>query len=876
MNLSKQIHVYSLDTACFYDEDELRIHAKLLRLYSLRNRIKDKLERQLTKMHDDKKIRLYERHQAKANRWIKYFKECLYDEFQNTRKRNQESGALRKLREECLVDRNVVSVFDSFLTRTLGCAVDRLTMDIMIIQVYFFQVAEDLIKDGCEFDGERYVLFSASAGQIRTKKFVMIKESLLNRHSKTLMCGLTIGRINERGGINANKFLAYYALASSATEEWTDFDIDKSIVVEDFETLVTAEVDYINDEDYTIARKTMDVPIPHMDGCGIMLDGQTKMVRLPWVKGLMVPFDYQRFILAHQGEGVDGLGIVRDIYGQEYDILNEDIRYIFTKSQFKMWKYYDSWEEYKSYYKKHGCMAGKANEEEEYISNAQINYQMLQSLSDMTKREMERVTKSSMSDIVNIGSDFRTTMRLLGATEYNTHPNYMQRSLMVYPELMQDEYNKQILKDVKKSLVKQSRAGKLSVYGKYTFLAPDLYAFCEWLFLGHENPKGILRDGEVACNLYPHGIEVDCLRSPHLYKEHAIRTNRQDEIVKEWFDTKCVYTSCHDLISKMLQFDVDGDKSLVVADKTIVKVAKRNMEGIVPLYYNMRKAMPTQLNNMTLFQGLEAAYTGGNIGTYSNNISKIWNEGKITQQEMDCIKLLCMENNFVIDYAKTLYKPTRPEPVNQTIKEYTNKDLPWFFQYAKDKTILQTEKWIPTPVNHLENLIKDSRLQFNKDLGALDVKVLLSDLEFELTSHHSAIIDLYDYYNSHKWSLYNHADNSHRNSQDLYVYHEIRRKLLELPYRNSVIVDALVFYLFTKRKSSAKKTLWACFGREIYGNICKNLSNHGHICPICGKRIHKANQVYCSDECQKIMRQDYFCRLRKKMSIAQNATPFFP
>ena len=37
---------------------------------------------------------------------------------------------------------------------------------------------------------------------------------------------------------------------------------------------------------------------------------------------------------------------------------------------------------------------------------------------------------------------------------------------------------------------------------------------------------------------------------------------------------------------------VDGDKSLVVSDKTIIDVAKRNIEkfDIVPLYYDMKKA----------------------------------------------------------------------------------------------------------------------------------------------------------------------------------------------------------------------------------------------------------------------------------------------
>ena len=113
------------------------------------------------------------------------------------------------------------------------------------------------------------------------------------------MCGLDKQVINDKGGVNVNKFLAYYALANSATEEWEDFDIDKAIVVNDFETFVNGEVDYIDDGDYSITRQKMDVLIPHMDGCGIMLDDTTTMVRLPWIKGLLVKFDFRKFIQEH-------------------------------------------------------------------------------------------------------------------------------------------------------------------------------------------------------------------------------------------------------------------------------------------------------------------------------------------------------------------------------------------------------------------------------------------------------------------------------------------------------------------------------------------------------------------------------------------------
>ena len=111
------------------------------------------------------------------------------------------------------------------------------------------------------------------------------------------MCGLTKETINKIGGMNVNKFMAYTSLINSATEQWEGFDIDKSIVVEDFETPYDGDVDYITYEEeeidgkiyppFSIIRRKMPVMIPHTDGFGIMLGGTTTMVRLPFVKGLM-------------------------------------------------------------------------------------------------------------------------------------------------------------------------------------------------------------------------------------------------------------------------------------------------------------------------------------------------------------------------------------------------------------------------------------------------------------------------------------------------------------------------------------------------------------------------------------------------------------
>ncbi|MGL5331162.1 MAG: RNA dependent RNA polymerase, partial [Peptostreptococcaceae bacterium] len=530
MALQNQIHIYSLDTSCFYNSREMAIHSRMSDLYVLRSQatsLVEKLEKQVAKRLDEDiedRISSLKDIVSVYNNMLKHEKQRLYEELEIT----QIMGGVRNLRPDTLIDRNIISVFESSLTRTTGMKAGELTKDIMIIQTYYFDVIEDIIKRGFYYGNEKYIALTASAGQIRTKKTVFIKEKLWEEYKNTITCGLSMEDINSKGGINVNKYLAYLALSNSATDVWKEFDINKAIVVNDFETLVTGEVDFVDETTYTVERKSMDVPIPHMDGCGIMMpkanNKKSTMVRLPWIKGLLVPFDFHKFIKKKREELCDdSVGIIKDINGKEHDIIKEDIQYILTASQWKMYKYYDSWDDYVEKFIKYGCEACKCNEEEDYICNAKINYQMLQTLTDMKTEEIEVLAKPTVDDVAKLGTDRETMLKILGVVKQNTNKTYLQQALEIYPELLQDTYSREILKQVKKSLVKDAKAGKLFVDGKYTFLIPDLYAFCEWLFLGEENPKGLLNNGEVFCNLYKDGVELDVLRSPHLYREHAVR-----------------------------------------------------------------------------------------------------------------------------------------------------------------------------------------------------------------------------------------------------------------------------------------------------------------------------------------------------------------
>lgn len=809
-----------MDTSSFYTFNEMELHNKINEFAFKKNNNKQDYDKICSKQHS-----------------------ALKSELKSLIKSNV---GTRLLNPSALKSSNIVAMFDSNSTRTFGMKQGELTTDIFIVRVYFFDILRDLIRDGFMFGGEKYVYFTSSAGQIRTKKTVFIKEALWAEHQRSIMCGLTIDEINKRGGINANKFLSYLALCNGATDDIYEsipmFNLHKAVVIDDFESFVTGEVDYIDQSTYDITRKIMDIPVNHTDGAGMILPrikDKNLMIRLPWIKGLLSPFPFDEFCREYNCNGD-----IVDIYGKIYNIFDDDIEVIFTKSQFKAWKYYDSWQNYVEQFYRYRCRAGVCNEEKSDARNARFNYQMLQTLVDINDAELKHITRKARTDIENISRDRKTMLKVFGVTSYNHNKNYLQRALEVYPEMLADNYCKDILKMIKKKCVKMGLSAKFEVHGKYTFIVPDMYAFCERLFLGHENPKGLLKDGDVFCRMYPDSSELDCLRSPHLFAEHAVRHNVVDAEKKRWFQTRGLYTSSHDLISKLLQFDVDGDMSLVCADETIVNVAKRNMSGIVPLYYEMGSASPVEIGSDNLYEGLTFAFANCNIGAISNDITKVWNSEDIN---LDVIRLLCVENNFLIDAAKTLTKLDRPNDTNKIINAHIKNKLPAFFVHAKDKKRYQVEGRNGSAVNRLPAFIPNKRIVFKKGVfDKFDYKMLMSNRKTSI--NHDIVAEYLKLRIDNKFNIH-FDDLEHSNMH--YIYREGRKKLLGICGDVDKVVNCLVKYLYGVKQSTQKEFLWFAFGEELLKNLQENLEiKYGVdsvLCEGCVTRIRRKNnrQKFC-------------------------------
>lgn len=910
--LSKQINLYSVDTKAFYTSKE-RNYSLVKTWASIRiNNIKSNLQAKsqefvdndkeeyikmckydmITELiqegYDDEECDLIIEQEFDENIVIENIKKQIYDilisvhkhynkyaNIQNEskslfNKAIKENKEVRVLNKYYLNDRNKISLFASNLTRTMGFEVGEITNDMLVIRPYHYIILEQLINNGYNYNNNHYIMMTASAGQIRTKKCVFINEELWNKYEKTLLCGLTKDSINENKGMNLTKYMAYVALNSSATEPWEEFDIDKSIVIKDFETNVNSWVDYIdvpkfkdaNSIEECIDRRRMDVPIPHSDGAGWILPSVSKknfMVRLPWIKGLLTPCDYLLFCKTERNiEDETKRYKIVDYWGKEYDLIKDDIQVVFTESQFKAIKYYKDWDEYKDAFKEFNCKANTCNIEPDtkHFRQASLNYQMLQTITDITDEEIKHFTDPVDEYITNGYTELETQLDILGVNKY--YKTNLQKALEIYPEMVQESYVRTMLSECLNKKKKQAKYAKFKVDAKYTFAIPDIYAWMEFVFNGDKNPKGILKHGgTVSCRLYKDIPHLTVNRSPHLYRELGTRINVCNKLTRKWFITDGCYTSSHDLLTKLLQNDNDGDKYLVIADEVYYKIARRNMKDIVPLYYEMGKAKAQMINSQNLYKALTDGYKYGNVGQYSNKITVMFNEPKI---DLNAIKILACLNNFYIDGAKTGYMPEMSDAIKDRIKK-SNGKLPYFFRFAKDKESKQVKGRNSSTVNrickNIEN-IKQSKFKFDHH-GVFRKEVLFNNKDIMINED---LISHYLKLDREKNLKYKNSDLDRSEILNS-INNDIRNGMIQKSIDISVdyidMVDMITKYIYTKHKNLKKTTLWDVFGEDIINNINKNLrlslnDKRVVMCEECGKRIIQKtnNQKYCKKCAVKI------------------------
>lgn len=730
-----------------------------------------------------------------------------------------------------------------------------LITDVVSFICYHNEILRQVIGQGIFIHKEKYIFFSASTNQMKEKQVLLIKEAFYEKNKKRLMCGLTIDEINAHGGCNTGKYLAYTSLVlSSSMEPETEINIDDVIALPDFQTDVTAEVNYLDVNTLQEKRRVMAVPIPHMDGAGIFLPDypalkSSAQIRGGWMKGCVFPFDFRQFIIEKQDNGTS-VDTITDLWGDEVDInyIRDNVKMIITGSQLKMWKHYASWKAYKKAFKESGtkiCINNYSHPPKCKNPTVHLSYQFLQTIprGNLTDEALKILCQKSVDVINNAKTDPRAALRIMGLDEEELEKpkSPLLASIEACPDFLKDRHVQKSMEKAIKAEQKKAKSGKVLVDGYYSYICPDLYAACEFWFCGDINPKGLIPAGHVYNAFYKKQYEeVCCLRSPHLSDcEHGVRKLISTEECRRWYSGYDTIISTHDLLTKTLQNDVDGDKMLITPDDTFINLVDR---GKLPLYYEMGQTNPLPVTNGNIFKCLCTSFEQSIIGDISNCLTKEFNRQQ--EPDMHFVHVMCAYNNYTIDFPKTQLQLNLDASTKDKMKELADSINPYFFRYAKDKKVANCYPYEPTEKSNINRISKyiqkgtaggkmaeeangfnaqllfDNRAEYKVDRKCEKYKklmVLLVQLKRKQSFNEREIAA----------RVSRKLETQKLNYQLFYFFcnQKIRKiygdSIMDRRIAANYLLD--MEYYLEENLNTNKNILWNCFGDVLYQNLAVNL-----------------------------------------------------
>lgn len=631
--------------------------------------------------------------------------------------------------------------------------------DMMYIPEYITVVINNnkhydkFFKKGFKFNGEKYTRFSCSASQARVSTVVFVKDTLKEEMKEILDNGRKLDK-----SIAPSKYNAYFGLYSSAIKEVTP---PRFCIIPDFCETDNVIVDYIiTTDDYSddiIEEREIPVEFNRFDGGGLITPQMAEKwsqdigiyfpededdkgyiacqfcIRQSFAKGMLNVFDTLMFCKEKNNENY----IIKDIYGKDIDLREIDV--ILTEGQVKLWDSfgyedeYGNWipsqEIYEENIKKNNIVWGVTRFTPEEDDKTLItNYQFLQTLkmSDEDIKELCQTTVDYITGVTNKDYNYALLFMLGESMNERKMKNYMKssdnywlKSLICNPNLFNDKYTKEKIRDCIKRRIEQACIGKIMVEGNFQVIIPDSYALMEWVCYRDPNKvKGLLKAGECYSKFWKDRDSRKILsqRSPltHFSECHLLNVTWNEEIDK-WFKYSYTgfYINTHD-DSTMRWAGADFDYDIVAStnNPVMIRSVYKNQK---PVTYDIPKPFKKVFTEEDLYIADEKTF-GSLIGPLTNRgtsiVALISEYRKKVEQfgleedkkKLDLLhnrlKMVCAGQSRQIDKAKigenvkgipkiwTTYQHINPD---DTEKEKENKEFynsilcdkkPYFFRYV--------------------------------------------------------------------------------------------------------------------------------------------------------------------------------------------------
>ena len=460
------------------------------------------------------------------------------------------------------------------------------------------------------YNGRKYKRIIVSSSHSRTQKAMLVAENIWDKAMEILLCGIS----TDTEYRFMSKWNSYIGLAATDS---IPVSMPNIVVVDDKEIRMKAKVDVVReidtrDENGNIHRKftvfhdkVKRIPTNLFDGAGIVTVKKAK----EWSKELnldYIPASFQfRCIPCLKGklyvmpveEFAEKYNVrkIMDISGKEWDLFDDKIDCILTKSQFKFHDLYDSVQEWRSEFDKqvHGYKR-TFNISEYDVSYSELKdttvmaYQPLQTL-HLDENGIKKLCASTVNSYMGACSSVEGFLKFRGIcdkddkdseVEWSKFPSYYH-AMYYNHSLFHDDFIKKKIRQDLNSTKERAYTGKITVRGNYQTLTPDLFALMQHIF-GLE-VTGLLKYNQIYSNYWNHYLEgtpwVDIIRSSHIAMEHSPAQVVTSGAMEKWFLYQktgiIVGISGNTIALKANSADFDGDHVLTVNDPVICKAAIR-------------------------------------------------------------------------------------------------------------------------------------------------------------------------------------------------------------------------------------------------------------------------------------------------------------
>lgn len=557
-----------------------------------------------------------------------------------------------------------------------------------------------LIKHKLIVNGKKYVRLLCGAGNARRNTVFFVQEDIFAELNKILCNGHKDIKITE------NKYNAYYALSNSATYSVSE---PRVCVVPDLEITMHKPVDWIEEHEINdeIIEVDKELKFNLWDGMGICSPELAQQwandleldyipssfcIRNYFVKGMVCVFDFHKF-----AKEIAKKSDIIDLYGNKVN--TDEIDMIITESQFKLWKGYDSWDDYIRCCKENDGKWGvtKFSPKEDKTS-VFTNYQFLQVLNLDTEEKIEKLCRPTVEWLSNITSQDGnyTLLYLMGSlcdkplneldeNEFMSIFNSLDpivRALILNRDLINDVYIKTKLSRYLNTKINESYIGKLLVNGNFQTMLSDPYGLCEHIY-GME-VKGLLKENEHYSK-YWNNRNVDtvvAMRAPLTWRsESNILHLQNNDDVNEWFkyiDSGIVYNvwGC----DCMLHADSDFDGDLVFTTDNEVMID--NVIPGNPITYQKKPTEKKHIDKRDLYKADLMSFDS-KIGYITNCSTTLYSmlplyekKSKEYNEIINRLKICRKEQGNQIDKAKGLVVKNFPHHwTNWTDPNKSNEDF---------------------------------------------------------------------------------------------------------------------------------------------------------------------------------------------------------